>query len=167
MEKLDRLAAECRFVEMANDLRSLSGDPAGAKRASLLALAEAAAIFLMDLEGDLAGDSATLNLALKSGETAQRVALKESGRQLVAEVAGQVREANWADFTSDALIELHQSFVLQSVPGIERMRRHECAIAYSWLSGNRERARTAALALAEENASFKQRWESIAAGVPR
>jgi tRNA A-37 threonylcarbamoyl transferase component Bud32 len=167
MEKLDRLAAECRFVEMANDLRSLSGDPAGAKRASLLALAEAAAIFLMDLEGDLAGGGATLNLALKSGETAQRIALKESGGQLVAEVAGQVREAKWADFTSDALIELHQSFVLQSVTGIERMRRHECAIAYSWLSGNRERARTAALALAEENASFKQRWESIAAGVPR
>jgi hypothetical protein len=45
--------------------------------------------------------------------------------------------------------------------------RHERAIAFDWLAGNRERAQTAAAKLSLTSPHFKKRWESVSAGLPQ
>ena len=167
MGKVDALAAECRFGELAEWVRALPAEPEGATRESLLALAEAASVFLMDLEADLAKGKVAGDFALKSGGKLREISWRAGGGLAVTELAGGVRDARWAEIASDSLIALHQIFVKSPASELERLRRHECAIAYGFLSGNRARALAAAAALAEENTSFKKRWESIAAGMPR
>jgi hypothetical protein len=74
--------------------------------------------------------------------------------------------AKWGDFSPDAIIALHRIFVKNSTSEQERLRRHECAISFDWLAGNRERALQAASILSRENPAFKQRWETISSGLP-
>ena len=39
--------------------------------------------------------------------------------------------------------------------------------SYEWLAGSRERALAAAAVLAQESPAFKQRWATIASGLPK
>jgi hypothetical protein len=129
-------------------------------------VAESSAVFLADLEEDLAKGPVTAELLLKSGETATTISL-DGDKLSITNAAGQTRTATWADFFPDALIALHRVFVKTPKNEFERLRRHECAISYDWLAGNRERARNAANVLSTSSIAFKQRWDSIATGLPK
>jgi hypothetical protein len=155
-----------RFSEAVTYLKSLPADPPGAMRASLLSVAESSAVFLADLEEDLAKGPVTAELLFKSGETATTISL-DGDKLSVTNAAGQSRTCTWADFSPDALIALHRLFVKNPKNEFERLRRHECAISYDWLAGNRERARNAANVLSTSSIAFKQRWDSIATGLPK
>lgn len=163
---VDGFVRMSRFSEAATYIKSLPADPPGASRASLLSVAESSAVFLADLEEDLAKGPITAELLLKSGETASTVSI-DGDKLNVTDAAGKARNATWADFSPDALIALHRIFVKTPKNELERLRRHECAISYDWLAGNRERALNAANVLSNSSTAFKQRWESIAAGLPK
>lgn len=165
MAKLADFADRCQFTEASTYLKGLQPeDPA--TRTSLLAVTEAAAVFLSDLEQDLGQASASGEFLLKSGESVSEVSMDEAGIILVNAPAGSLRAVSWTDFSPDALIAMHRIFVKNPSSESERLRRHQCAIFYDWLAGNRERARTAAAVLAQGSSAFKQRWESIASDLP-
>jgi hypothetical protein len=65
------------------------------------------------------------------------------------------------------LIALHRIFVKTPQSELERLRRHQCAIAFDWLAGNRERSLSAAALLVQSSPTFKRQWETIAAGLPK
>jgi eukaryotic-like serine/threonine-protein kinase len=167
LEKLGGFSKDCRFPEAVGYLKSLPEDPEGAKRASLLTVAESSVVFLADIEDDLAKEPVTADVQLKSGETLGRISMTDSGDITATTPAGQTKTYQWSDFSPDALISLHRLFVKNPKSELERLRRHECAIAYEWLAGSRERALAAAAVLAQESPAFKQRWASIASGLPK
>jgi len=80
---------------------------------------------------------------------------------------GRSRPCEWTDFPPDALIALHRVIVRNPKSEAERLRRHECAIAFDWLAGNRERALAAASVLSQTSPVFKQRWDEISSGLPK
>jgi eukaryotic-like serine/threonine-protein kinase len=165
--KVESLSKECRFSEAAAMLKSYSGPFPDGTRDSLLALTEAAAAFLVDLEKGLVMQPVTGDFTLESGEIVRRIAKDASGKILVTDRSMQQRPAEWREFPVEVLIELHRMFVKSLQNDAERLRRHETAIAFSWLAGDREHAFAAAAALAETSPEFKQRWEAIASGLPQ
>lgn len=165
--KLDEFAKDYRFFEAAAYLKALPADSKSDLRTSLLVMAEAASAFLTDLETDLAKEPVNGEFPLKSGEVAGKVFIDPAGALSVIDGKGVSRTAKWTDFSPDALIGLHRIFVKKPQDEQERMRRHECAIAYDWLAGNRERALGAAASLSQGNPAFKLRWEGVASGLPK
>jgi len=165
--KLDELAKECRFSEASVYLKALPADPKGATRASLVSVADASAVFLTDLEADLAKEPVTGEFQMKSGDLIRKIAIDPQAAITVTDAGGSARTAKWAEFSPDALIALHRIFVKNPKSELERLRRHECAISYDWLAGNRERALAAAATLSQSSPAFKQRWDIIASGLPK
>lgn len=161
------LAKECRFAEASTYIKALPADPQGATRVSLASVADASAAFLSDLEADLAKEPVSSDFQMKAGETVRKIAIGPQTVITVTDAAGVTRTAKWAEFSPDALIALHRLFVKNPKSEVERLRRHECAISYDWLAGNRERALAAAATLSQSSPAFKQRWDSIASGLPK
>lgn len=164
---IGRFAREARFPDAVAYLKSLPDDPEGASRASLLAVAESSVVFLADIEDDLAKEPVSTEIQLRSGETMDKVFIDPNGVITATSANGQARTCKWSDFSPDALIALHRVFVKNPKSEFERLRRHECAIAYDWLAGNRERALAAAAVLSQDNPVFKQRWSTISSGLPK
>lgn len=79
---------------------------------------------------------------------------------------GEIIACELGDFTADSLIALHRVLMKRSASETERMRRNECAIAFDWLAGDRQRALAAATKLADSSPDFRKRWEAIAGGLP-
>lgn len=167
MSELGGFAAACQFTDAVAFIKSLPADPEGATRASLLMVAEASAVFLSDLEDDLGKQSMTGDFALKSGESVRKISINPAGELIAVDAAGNTRPAKWGEFSADALIGLHRAFVANPKSEFERVRRHECAITYDWLAGNRERALAAAAVLSQGSPEFKQHWETISSGLPK
>ena len=167
MAKLAELAAGCRFAEAVTFIKALPADPAGATRASLLKVVESSGTFLSDLEGDLRKQPVSGDFLLKSGEVAHRISISPDGAILLPGADGKDLTLEWGDFSADALIGLHRTFVANPKSDVERVRRHECAISYDWLAGNRNRAISAASILSQSSPEFRQNWEAISSGLPR
>ncbi len=165
--RLAGFAGECRFADAAEFIKALPADPQGAKKLSLLAVAESSAVFLADIEEDLAKGPVQADLVMKSGEAMQKIAIGPEGGIVTTDAAGKTGPHTWNEFSPDALIALHRIFVKNPKSELERLRRHQCAISFDWLAGNRERALTAAALLCQSSAGFKQQWESIASGLPK
>ncbi|MFZ9935911.1 MAG: serine/threonine-protein kinase [Luteolibacter sp.] len=155
--------AEWQFDEAVGLLENLDGEPPGIPRQAMLDVLRSAAGFTRDLARDLALRPYQESLKLKSGQTIARLAI--AGESLVATTAGggEIR-CQWTDLAADSLIELHRTLVKSSSSETDRLRRHENAIAFDWLVGNRERALAAAAKLAETNPGFRLRWQSVLAG---
>jgi len=167
MARLTGYAAECRFTEAADFLKTLNADPAGAKLDSLLAVVESSAVFLSDIEQDLSKGAVAAELPMKSGEVMREISIDSSGLVVTKDHGGKIQPHPWSDFSPDALIALHRIFVKTPQSELERLRRHQCAIAFDWLAGNRERSLSAAALLVQSSPTFKQQWEPIAEGLPQ
>lgn len=165
--RMEKLTRAWRFAEAATWLRELPDYPPLASRDSLIAMNNDAALFLAEIEKDLAAELFTGELPLGDGGVAARVAVDAEGNIRATLVGGEERSCVWNDFSPDALIAIHRVLVKNPQGEIERMRRHECAIAFDWLVGNRERALAAAAVLAQGNTAFKQRWDSITKDLPK
>jgi len=160
-------ARNCRFADAMAYLKILPADPEGASRSSLLALVEFSETFLTDLEKDLSSSAVTLDLTLNSGEPVKKISLDALGTLLATDAQGKESPRAWSDFTADSLISLHRALVKKPANEQERLRRHQCAIAFDWLAGNRERALAAAASLSQTSPGFKEQWQAIASGLPK
>ncbi|MGD9420570.1 MAG: serine/threonine protein kinase [Verrucomicrobiota bacterium JB025] len=167
LAELEGYADACDFAGAVDYLMSLDGDPEGAELESLWTVAGLARDFLTDINADLTREHVTDDLELKSGEVVKEVWMDPATGGLVArdEVGDRV-ECGWADFTAGSLIQLHRVLVKKVAVEDERTRRHQCAIAFQWLAGERVRAQAAAAVLAESNESFRKSWEKVAGGLP-
>lgn len=167
LAKLGGLAHDCRFAEAVAFIKSLPENLQGATRASLLTVTESAVVFLADIEEDLAKEPVVTDFQLKSGETMSKLSVGADGVITATSASGESKPCKWSDFPSDALIAVHRVIVKNPKSELERLRRHECAISFEWLAGNRERALAAASVLSQGSPTFKQRWDSIASGLPK
>jgi hypothetical protein len=167
MLKLDGFAKDCHFSAASAYLKSFSSESADAMRASLLILTASADAFFSDLEGSLHAGPVSGEFPMKSGEVARKISIDPAGSIMTTDAKGKVGAATWRDFSPGAIIALHRICVKNLKSEGERLRRHECAISYDWLVGNREHALAAAALLSQGSASFRQHWETIARSLPK
>ena len=167
---LAELAEDTAEYQFAAAVSLLKSEAAGVlpveTRKSLLAMHEAALTFLSDLEKDLGNSPADADVALADDTVAKSISAAAPGRLEVTLADGGTRTCGWDAFPADSLIALHRLLVKNPGSELERLRRHECAIAFDWLAGNRERAVAAAAALSQGSDSFKARWASMTSAFP-
>lgn len=144
-----------RFKEAADVLRA-SKDP---KAGGYAFLAESSAAFLSDLEKGLASAAATPPLRLRSGETVTRLVAAAPGKLVATLADGTTRACGWKDLPPETFVDLHRALVA-AAPDAEKPARHERAIAFDWLVGDRTRATEAAAKLAAAYPAFKTRWDA-------
>ena len=167
LAEISSLAENYMFVEIVDLVSNLESDPPGCSKRSLLGVSQAALVFLSEMESDLTRRAAVVSLVLKDGTAISSVAVSIDG-QLVGKLpTGEVRDLRWTEFPTEQLIELHRELVKSPTSEMERLRRHESAVAFEWLAGDRERALAAAGRLAAESNGFRDRWNSLASGLPK
>lgn len=159
-------ADECRFDDATAYLESLEAVPEGVSLQSLVALTGSAAAFLKGMEADLALTRGPTALELKAGGRVTELAVSGPGTLRGKSPEGESESFDWSDFTAESIHELYRLLVRGQPAESERIRRHETAIAFEWLAGDRGRAVVAAERLAQDSPAFKLRWETIAAGLP-
>ncbi len=168
LARLGTFSADFRFKEAVGYLKSLPASPIDAARSSLVAVAELSEEFLILIEQDLGKEAATAELKLKSGEIMTKISIDSQKVITVTSADGRRRICKWRDFSPDALIGLHRALLKNQKTDLTwQNRRNECAIAFDWLVGNRERAFTAAASLSQSNEIYKKRWNQISAGLPK
>lgn len=165
--KLAEFTADWRFAECAAWLKELSGELPGVSKQALIDMTGAASSFLTDIREGLSREPFTGGLSLKDGTRVARISVGTDASINATQASGGTRSCEWKDFTPDALIEIHRVLASNPASETERLRRQECAIAFDWLAGNRDRSLAAAAALSESSPLFKKRWDTISAGLPR
>lgn len=165
--QIDAMCKEFRFSEVVDLLKAMKPAPAEkALRDSMLALSESASTFLADLEDGLKHSDPPIELKLKDGSaTFTKATVPRSGRLEVTTGAGAKREVAWNELSADSIIDLHRVLVGAAKTDLDKLRRHEAAIAFDWLAGDRVRAVTAAERLSDSYSVFKKRWDAIAPGL--
>lgn len=161
-----QLAVDWRFADALQWLRDAPDDPSLPMRGSWIMVTEDAALFLSEIEKSLALEPFAEELLMSDGKMAKNVSINAEGEIRATLQNGELRSCALSDFSPDAMIAIHRMMVRKPQSEDERFRRHECAIAFDWLVGNRERARAAAAILSQANPAFKQRWETISKALP-
>ncbi len=159
-------AARCRFAEAAALLKAASaGGSDMARTAAFLSLVEAAGSFLGELEDKLEDPPDGFSLQMKDDTRLPRITATRPGGLHAVDESGRSREVAWGDLSADSVIELHRALIKGETSELERLRRHEQAIAFDLLAGNPERAREAGEVLAARYPVFKRRWDQVQAAV--
>lgn len=154
--------AECRFADAAAILKKTAFSQAEAPESTaMLTLTEAAEAFLGDLEEKLQTKAEDIPLEMKNAVKLQKITGSRPGGVNAIDIAGQPREVSWSELSPDSVIELHRSLVKDENNELERLRRHEQAIAFDLLAGNAQRAKEAAGVLAARYPAFKRRWDQM------
>ena len=168
LPEVKRQVAESRFAEAAGALAPLApADPAEAARRDAWAyLATAAAAFLDELAKGAAKGVAGVVLADRGGTVRyDRIAGATDDGLLLAQGAAEPAAVGWGKLAPDGLIELHQALVRAETDAARQQLRHEQAIAYDFLVGDRARATAAAERLGAANPAFGKRWAAAMKGL--
>jgi hypothetical protein len=153
----------CRFGDATELMKSPDFIVASGKEKTLalLQLTEAAAAFLGDLEDDLKAVPEGIALMTRDRTKLDRVTAVRSGGVKATDAAGEAVDLGWGEISPDSLIELHRTLVKDEASELERLRRHEQAIAFDLLAGNPQRGKEAADVLAARYPAFKRRWDQV------
>lgn len=162
-----KTAAACRFAEAAAAIKSpdfplKSVEP---RVSALLLLTEAAAAFLGDLEDKLSSPPEGVVLELRDHTKLDQITGTRNGGIKVVDATGSPRDIEWADISPDSVIELHRQLVKSETSELERLRRHEQAIAFDLLAGDPSRGKKAGESLASSYPAFKRRWDLVQAAL--
>ena len=153
-----------RFTEASLAIKQLSEDPPGLTRSALHTATDAAASFFLDLQNDLKKNRIAVDLTLRSGRKISALS-NASPDGLTAQSDTATIQIPWQDLTADSLNMLHRTLVRGSITDPVILRRHECAIWFDYLAGNRDRAKLAADNLGQSNPAFAKRWRDTVAGL--
>ncbi|HEY8962321.1 MAG TPA: serine/threonine-protein kinase [Luteolibacter sp.] len=163
--EIEKLCGEYRFAEAAERLKETGKPEDAPERAAWRALIESAATLFPALAADLKKGAVEVPLTLKEGGGAfVKASGGANGYLSVTDATGTAKEIAWRELSPGSVIDLHRQLV-KSAGEEEKLRRHEAAIAFDWLAGDRDRAKSAGDRLAQENETFKRRWEEISAGL--
>ena len=168
LETLAGYAAKCDFATASSYLKTFSQDPPGATRQSLLSLTDAAAAFLRELGMDIkrAPSGVIVEGTLKSGETFNKITSSIQPGKLQVALNGPSRDCTWADLTPESVIGIYRVVIKAETDEVTRYRRHQTAIAFQWLAGDRAQAVATADLIANRDESFRSHWQSIKPGLP-
>lgn len=166
--KFNEFTRACRFAETAEWLKTLKTDPPGTTRESLDTINALAMEFLSSLEADITEASADVLLSLRTGESLAGVKVVEPGKITATPPDGVSREISWGEIDPESMIQLYRNFVRNKGPADPvQIRRHESAIAFDWLTGDRTRAEAAAARLSADNEELKIKWNSLISNLPK
>lgn len=165
--QLEALYKAYRFSEATSKLKGIK--PSAAEKAlcdSMLTLSESASALFTDLEEGIGQTELSVELKSRDGSSSfSKASMASPGRLSVTTASGVKSELAWNQLSPDSIIELHRVLVRGAKTEMEKLRRHESAIAFDWLAGDRSRALAAADRLSTESPAFKRRWDGIAAGL--
>ncbi len=168
LARIQIFSVDYQFKDAMVYLKSLPTNPSDTACSALFAVAELSEDFLLSIEQDLTKQGVSAEMKLKSGEIMAKISIDPQKVITVTSADGWPRICKWRDFTPDALIALHRVLMKNQKTELAwQIRRHECAIAFDWLAGNRERAFTAAATLSQSSETYKKRWSQISAGLPK
>ncbi len=160
MKKLPSLTNNCQFLEAAELLKKTSelNPQEETQRTALLGMCEGAGIFLADLEEDISKSPITLAIAAKDGRSFSSINAASEG---MVTLANGDTEASfpWAGLPPANIINLYREVIRKNSGDVSIPLRHESAICFQWLSGEKDAAQTAANYLSNSSPSFKKRWE--------
>ena len=131
-------------------------------------LTDSAAVLLSDLGMDLKRNAAGLAVSghLKSGETFTKIAATDRSDGIQVSLNGQSRDCTWADLDPGHRSTSTAPSSRRKPTSSENLRRHETAIAFQWLAGDRAQAVANAERIAADNEGFANRWKALKAGLP-
>ena len=159
--EVGKRCGEYRFAEAAQLLKGEGKPEEAPERAAWLALTESAATLFPALEADLKKGTVDVPLTVKDGGAAfVKASGGTEGHLTVIDATGTAKEIAWHELSPGSVIDLHRQLV-KTAGEEEKLRRHEAAIAFDWLAGDRDRAKIAGDRLAQDNEAFKRRWEAI------
>lgn len=167
IEEIEKLAKSYEFIKVVQYIKAMEGATPGYKKSSLLTIAEFAVVFFAEMKSDLRRQAVSVEAALRDGTSVTGVALDTEGRLVTRLSDGERRQISWKELPPDAMIAIYRELVKNPAGDSERLRRHESAIAFDWLAGDRARALAAAARLSEESNTFKKRWQRLSIGLPK
>lgn len=154
-----KLCGSYRYLDAVELAKKSKGANPGeeTKRIAFLGLCEGAGLFLSDLENDAQKTPITVPLQSKDGRTFNQVI--GAGEGMVTLLNGQ-SEASlpWVQLKATDIIAIYREAIKRSPADPRISLRHENAICFQWLSGEKEAAQSAANKLGETSPSFKKRW---------
>lgn len=159
LAEIIKLCGSYRYLE-AGELTKKS-NPANAaeevKRMAFLGLCEGAGIFLSDLENDANKGPLNVTLQSKDGRSFNRII--GAGEGMVTLLNGE-SEASlpWSQLRPADIIAIYREAIKRGPVEGNINLRHENAICFQWLSGEKDAAQIAASKLGESSPSFKKRW---------
>ncbi|HEY1123932.1 MAG TPA: hypothetical protein VGE67_20100, partial [Haloferula sp.] len=167
LAQVRKTAAACRFSEAAAAIKSpdFPAKDSEPRVSALLQLAEAAASFLGDLEDKLAAPPEGVVLELRDHTKLDHITGTRSGGIKILDATGSPRDVEWSELSPDSVIELHRQLVKSESSELERLRRHEQAIAFDLLAGDPSRGKKAGESLASSYPAFKRRWDLVQAAL--
>lgn len=159
--------AACRFGKAVGKLKAWrpKDEDDESRREAMLTLAGAATTFLAEL-GERAADKEDIDLLSRDGRKFQGIVRSDASRVLLKTAEGEV-SVRWSEVDPDSLIALHRELSLGEASEIEKLRRHEEAIAFDLLAGDRERGKDAGARLAEVSEPFGRRWMVVLPALDR
>lgn len=134
------------------------------QRNAYLGLCEGAGIFLSDLEKD--ANKGPLNVMFQSKDGRSFNRMIGAGEGMVTLLNGE-SEASlpWTQLRSADIISLYREAIKRGPIDGNINLRHENAICFQWLSGEKDAAQTAASKLGESSPTFKKRWSEWMSGL--
>jgi hypothetical protein len=168
LPEIKKRIAASRFAEARKDLAAFK--PADSaeliRRDAWLYLVGSAADFLAEISKDLAEVPLEIEMKTRDGKTWDRVAgvAKTGGLMLAAGAEAPVPVA-WGELEPQSVIALHKRLVSRKMDTAVKLRRHEDAIAYDFLVGDRQHAEAAAERLGQTSPEFRRRWEEAMHGL--
>lgn len=154
-----KLCGSYRYLEAVElTKKSTPANPAEeVKRAAFLGLCEGAGLFLSDLEKDANRGPVTVTIQAKDGRSFNRVIA--AGEGLVTLLNGE-SEASlpWSQLRPADIIAIYREAIKRGPIDGNINLRHENAICFQWLSGEKDAAQIAASKLGESSPAFKKRW---------
>lgn len=156
----NKLFSACQFLDAVESLKQSkpADDKSQAQRDALLGMAEAAGVFLADLEADLAKTSITLALTSKDGRAFTSI-ISASDGSITCSNGENEATLPWSQFKVADVIKLYSEVLRKTPASGDKALRHEAAISYQWLSGEKDAAQNAAQILSRTSSAFKTRWE--------
>lgn len=156
-----KLCGSYRYLEAVELTKKSSAANAAeeSKRIAFLGLCEGAGLFLSDLENDAKKTPLTVSLQSKDGRSFSQVI--GAGEGMVTLFNGQ-SEASlpWVQLKATDIIAIYREAIKRSPADPRINLRHENAICFQWLSGEKDAAQAAAAKLGESSPSFKKRWST-------
>jgi eukaryotic-like serine/threonine-protein kinase len=159
LPRMLKLSVDYRFTEAADIAKksSTANDKERDLRNSVIGLCEGAGRFLRELESDAKKAPLRVNIQAKDGRAFTSII--DAGEGMVTLSSGQ-NEASlpWPQIKPADMINLYREAIKRNPADPKIQQRHEHAICFQWLSGEKEAAQTAAAKLGESSPAFKKRW---------
>jgi len=154
----DLAVSKFLFVSEKLKLRTFKEEKTNKKKEQLIYLCEKASGFLDTLSETLNKGIVRSVVKLKDGKVFNSFSDIDSKGVIVKNEAGS-RKVRWGEIETSSVLELHNISVSEGdLSQFEKNLRLEQAIAYAWMGGEKDKAKSAAVSLGKSNPLFKDRW---------